>query len=152
LIDCAHLNQAGFFDVAALTHAPLVVSHTCAHALTPTARNLTNRQLDAIRDSDGLVGVNLAVHDLRADGKHSPNVPLARVAEHFAYLVDRLGEDRVALGSDFDGATIPSAIGDASGLQHLIAALRTAGFSTSTLHKLARNNWLRILRQTLHPA
>lgn len=150
LIDCAHLNEAGFWDVAALSHAPLVVSHACAHSLTPSARNLSDRQLDAIRDSDGLVGLNLAVHDLRSDGDRNPDTPLTRIADHFAYLVDRLGEDRVALGSDFDGATIPNAIGDASGLQHLAAALHARGFALSTLHKLARSNWLRVLRLTLH--
>jgi len=61
LIDLSHLNERGFWDVAALSEAPLVATHSNAHALCPVARNLTDRQLDAIRDSDGMVGVNFAV-------------------------------------------------------------------------------------------
>jgi len=148
-IDLAHLNERGFWDVASITSAPLVASHTCVHAISATARNLTDRQLDAIRESDGLVGVNLCVNDLRPDAHKDPNTPLDVVVRHFTYLVDRIGIDRVALGSDFDGATIPALIGDASGLQNLIAALRAHGFDEPSLNKLAYENWMRVLRLSL---
>jgi membrane dipeptidase len=148
-VDLAHLNERGFWDVAAITSAPLVASHTCVHAISATARNLTDRQLDAIRESDGLVGVNLCVNDLRPDAHKDPNTPLEMVVRHFTYLVDRIGIDRVALGSDFDGATIPSPIGDASGLQNLIAALRAHGFDEPSLNKLAYQNWMRVLRRAI---
>ena len=151
LIDLSHLNERGFWDVARTSTAPLVATHTCVHALCPSARNLTDRQLDAIRDSDGLVGLNLCVNDLRPDAHRNADTGLDTVVRHFAYLVDRLGIDRVALGSDFDGATIPAAIGDASGLPHLIDALRTHGFDDASLNKIGHENWLRLLRLTLHP-
>ena len=151
LIDLSHLNERGFWDVARTTTAPLVATHTCVHALCPSARNLTDRQLDAIRASDGIVGLNLCVNDLRPDAHRNADTSLETVASHFTYLVDRLGIDRVALGSDFDGATIPTAIGDASGLPRLIAALRTHGFDDASLNKIAHENWLRVLRLTLHP-
>lgn len=148
-IDLAHLNERGFWDVAAITSAPLVVSHACVHAICPSARNLTDRQLDAIRESDGLVGVNFCVNDIRPDGQKDPDTPLDLMARHFAYLVERIGIDRVAFGSDFDGAMISAAIGDAGGLQKLIAGLRTHGFDKSSIQKLASYNWLRVLRHTL---
>jgi membrane dipeptidase len=146
MLDLAHLNERGFWDVARHSTAPLVAAHACAHGLCPSARNLTDRQIDAIRDTDGLVGVNLSVPDIRPDGRTDADTPLAMVVRHFVYLVERLGEDRVALGSDFDGTTIPARIGDASGLQHLIAALRAHGFDDATLRKLAFDNWMRVLR------
>lgn len=149
MVDLAHLNERGFWDVAAITTAPLVASHTCAHAIAPTARNLTDKQLDAIRESDGLVGVNLCVNDIRADGRKDIDTPLDMVVRQFDYLVERIGTDRVALGSDFDGATIPAPIGDAGGLQNLIAALRAHGFDEASLRKLAFENWMRVLRLTL---
>src|SRR5436305_604291 len=68
LVDLSHLNEAGFWDVAALSEAPLVATHSNAHTLCAASRNLTNRQLDAIRDSGGLVGVNFAVTFLREAG------------------------------------------------------------------------------------
>ncbi|HUZ94555.1 MAG TPA: dipeptidase [Edaphobacter sp.] len=149
MLDLAHLNERGFWDVAVLSTAPLVVTHTCVHALCPSARNLTDRQLDAIRASDGVVGMNFSVGDVRPDGQRNVDTPLSLVAQHIAYLVDRLGIDRVAIGSDFDGATIPAAIGDASGLPHLIDTLRQHGFDDAALEKIACQNWMRVLRLTL---
>jgi membrane dipeptidase len=149
LIDLSHLNERGFWDVARTSTAPLVATHTCVHALCPSARNLTDRQLDAIRASDGLVGLNLCVNDLRPDARRNADTGIDTVVRHFTYLVDRLGIDRVALGSDFDGAAIPAAIGDASGLPNLIAALRAHGFDEPSLNKIAHENWLRVLRLTL---
>jgi membrane dipeptidase len=146
MIDLAHLNERGFWDVARLSTAPLVATHTCAHALCPSARNLTDRQLDAIRDSDGVVGVNMSVPDVRPDGHLDADTPLELLVRHYVYLVERIGIDRVAIGSDFDGATIPAAIGDASGLPHLIAALREHGFDNAAVKKIAYDNWMRVLR------
>jgi membrane dipeptidase len=61
-----------------------------------------------------------------------------------------MGIDCVALGSDFDGATIPEEIGDAAGNQKLVAALKDAGYGDSELAKICRENWLRILGQAWH--
>jgi membrane dipeptidase len=148
MLDLAHLNERGFWDVARLSTAPLVASHACVHAICPSARNLTDRQLDAIRDSDGLVGVNLSVPDVRPDGRRGGDVdtPLGMVVRHFAYLVERIGLERVGLGSDFDGTTVPAAIGDTSGLPRLIEALREHGFDEASLRKMAWENWMRVLR------
>ncbi len=150
MIDMSHLNERGFWDVAGLSTAPLVVTHACAHAICPSTRNLTDRQLDAIRESDGVVGFNLCVNDVRPDANLDENTPLDVVVHHLAYLVDRLGEDRVALGSDFDGAVMPRPIKDASGLPHLIAALRDHGFGEATVRKLALENWMRVFLLTWH--
>jgi len=54
LVDLSHLNERGFWDVAAISNAPLVATHSNAHALCPHARNLTDQQLAAVRDTGGL--------------------------------------------------------------------------------------------------
>jgi membrane dipeptidase len=148
MIDLSHLNEKGFFDVAQLSDAPLVATHSCAHAICPSARNLTDQQLDAIRASNGIVGVNFSVSDVRPDGQRNAATPLPMLVRQFQYLVDRLGIDRVAIGSDFDGATIPAAIKDASGLQNLITALRADGFDEDSLRKIAFENWMRVFELT----
>lgn len=148
LIDLSHLNEKGFWDVAGLSEAPLVATHSNAHALCPSSRNLTDRQLDAVKDSDGMVGVNFAVAFLREDGKDEADTPLSTVVRHVDYLVDRVGIDRVGFGSDFDGAKVPKAIGDASGLPYLLTALEEHGYGEAELRKLAHENWLRVLRLT----
>ncbi len=150
LIDLAHITEKGFWDVAKTTDQPLVASHSNVHALTPVARNLTDRQLDAIKESGGIVGLNYAVTMLRLDGRDDAQTPISDMVRHLDYLVERLGVDHVALGSDFDGATIPQEIGDASGNQNLVAALRSAGYADADLQKICRENWLRIMALAWH--
>ena len=151
LIDLSHLNEQGFWDTARLSEAPLVATHSNAHALCPIARNLTDDQLRAIRDSGGMVGVNFATSMLRADGRHDPDTPLEVVVRHFDHLIEQLGEDKVGFGSDFDGTMVPNAIGDATGLPRVVDALRAAGYDQPLLEKLAFGNWLRVLALTWQP-
>ncbi len=148
LIDLSHLNEQGFRDVARLSAAPLVATHSNAHALCPSARNLTDEQLHAIRDSGGMVGVNFAVSMLRPDGRPDPETPLEVLVRHFDHLIEQLGEDHVGFGSDFDGTIVPGAIKDVTGLPRLLEALRSAGYDQPLLEKLAFANWLRVLART----
>jgi membrane dipeptidase len=150
LIDLSHLNERGFWDVAELSTAPLVATHSNAHALTPTPRNLLDAQLEAIRASGGIVGVNFAVQFTREDGKRDADTPLEALVRHFDYLCEHMGVEHVAFGSDFDGATIPNELGDAAGLPRLVEALRRTGFGEADLRKLAHENWLRVLERTWH--
>jgi membrane dipeptidase len=124
MIDLSHLNEQGFWDIAALSDAPLVATHSNAHALCPSTRNLTDEQLNAIKESDGMVGLNFSVSFLRADGKNDDDTPLDVLVDHMDYLVERVGIDRVGLGSDFDGAKMPRELRDAVGLPKLVMALR----------------------------
>ncbi|MDQ7027306.1 MAG: dipeptidase [Anaerolineae bacterium] len=148
MLDLSHLNEKGFWDVAKYSDAPLVATHSNVHALCPTPRNLTDKQLDAVKESDGIVGLNFACGFLREDGKHDANTPIATMVKHIDYLVERIGIDRVALGSDFDGATIPSEIKDVAGLPKLIDALKSAGYGDEALQKITHQNWLRVLGKT----
>ncbi|MBN8994601.1 MAG: dipeptidase [Rhizobiales bacterium] len=149
-IDLAHITERGFWDVARTTRRPLIASHSNAHALTTVARNLTDLQLDAIRATSGIVALNYATIMLRPDGQDDADTPLSDMVRHVDHLVDRVGIDGVGLGSDFDGATIPRAIGDAAGTQRLVQALRDAGYGEGDLAKICRENWLRVLGIAWH--
>ena len=148
MLDLSHLNEQGFWDVAAFSDAPLVATHSNAHTLCPTTRNLTDKQLDAIKESEGMVGLNFAVTDLREDGWNDADTPLEVMVRHIDYLVEHLGIDCVGLGTDFDGATIPQAIRDVTGLPKLINALRERGYDDAALRKLAYENWIRVPGKT----
>jgi membrane dipeptidase len=148
VVDLSHLTEQGFWDVASTSNAPLVASHSNAHALSPHARNLTDRQLAAIRDSGGLVGINFATGFLRADGRMLADTPLQEVIRHADHLIKEVGVERVGFGSDFDGGVIPAEMGTVAGLPKLIEAFRAAGYDEGTLKKLCFDNWLRVLRQT----
>jgi membrane dipeptidase len=149
LLDLSHMNEAGFNDVARLSDAPLVATHSNAHAICPSSRNLTDRQLTMIRESGGMVGLNFSVSFLRPDGKRDPAMgwePILRQMDHLLALV---GEDHLGFGSDFDGCTTPDVIGDVGGLPRLIEALAAHGYDRSLLEKLAHGNWLALLDRTL---
>lgn len=148
MIDLSHMNERGFWDVAAISDAPLVATHSNAHAICPSPRNLTDKQLAAIRESQGVVGLNFATGFLAPDGSFDENLPLEVMVRHVDHLVSQLGIDGVAFGSDFDGAGIPAVIGDVKGVQKLLDALRDAGYDQEALEKIAWRNWLRVLELT----
>jgi membrane dipeptidase len=142
------MSEQGFWDVASLSAAPLVASHSNAHALCPHSRNLTDRQLAAIRDSGGLVGINFATCFLRSDGRMVADTALTEIVRHADHLIERLGIDGVGFGSDFDGAVIPQELGSVAGLPRLLGAFRAAGYDAAALGKLCFENWLRVLERT----
>jgi membrane dipeptidase len=145
LVDLSHLNAAGFWDVARTEAGPLVASHSAAHALCPTSRNLTDDQLDAIGSSGGLVGIVFACPFLRPDFDDDPDTPIELIAQHARHVAERIGVEHVALGSDFDGATIPTAVGDVAGLPRVIDALVAVGFTNDEVAAIAWHNWRRVL-------
>ena len=145
LIDVSHMNEAGFWDLARMDLGPIVASHSAVHTLCPTSRNLTDAQIDAVGSSGGLVGIVFAVAFLRADFADDPDTPISLIAEHARYVADRIGVEHVALGSDYDGATMPAPLGDVAGTPRLIEALADAGFSEAELRQIAWDNWRRVL-------
>lgn len=148
LIDLSHMNEAGFWEIAAITDKPLVATHSNVHALSASPRNLTDRQLDAVAESGGVVGLNYAVQFLREDGVRAGDTALTECIRHLEHMVGRLGEGGVALGSDFDGALVPDEIGDAAGLPALVGAMRQAGFGDDLVDRICRRNWIDVLRRT----
>jgi membrane dipeptidase len=145
LLDLSHLNEAGFWDLARLDAGPLVASHCGAHALCESSRNLTDRQLDAIAASGGLVGIVFACPFLRADFADDADTPLELIVAHARYVSDRIGVEHVALGSDFDGARIPHALGDVAGMPRLLTAFAEEGFTGEEIEAIAWKNWRRVL-------
>ena len=148
LVDLSHLNETGFWDVAGLSSAPLVATHSNAHALCASSRNLTDAQLDAIGESGGIVGVNFAVSFLREDGGQVAATPLAEIVRHVQYIAGRIGIDHVGFGSDFDGALVSDELGGVAGFPKLIDALRAGGLDDEGVDKVTHGNWLRVLGET----
>ncbi|MEM1382297.1 MAG: dipeptidase [Pseudomonadota bacterium] len=145
LVDASHLTEAGFWDLAKVATKPLIATHSNAHAVAPNARNLTDRQLQAVAESGGVVGLNFHVAFLREDCAISHQTPIAQMLRHLDHLVAILGEDGVALGSDFDGCELPVEIGDVRGLGRLIAAMRQAGYGEALIAKICWQNWLAVM-------
>ena len=148
MIDLSHITEKGFWDVQQLSTRPLVATHSNAHVVCESPRNLTDKQLAAVKESNGVVGLNFHVGFLRPDGQHNADMPLSVMADHVDHLVEQLGIDGVALGSDYDGATMPVELKDAAGLPKLMATLSERGYDNEALTKIAHGNWVRVLRDT----
>ena len=148
MIDLSHLNMAGLKDVAAISDAPLVATHSNAHAVTPSARCLTDDELRIIAETGGIVGINYGTCFLRPDGKFISDCPIEHLLAHLDHLLSIMGEDGVAFGSDFDGAVLPSWMKDVSGLATLREALVQHGIGEALMEKLLWRNWIRILKAT----
>lgn len=146
-IDLSHLNEKGFRDVARISDAPLVATHSNAHSVCPHARNLTDWQLGAIRETGGMVGLNFATGFLNPRGPTAGGADLDMIIRHVDALLQKLGEDGVGMGSDFDGAPVPVEIGDAAGLPRLIEAFRAHGYGEELIEKIAWKNWVRVLEK-----
>jgi membrane dipeptidase len=147
LIDVSHLNDAGFWDVVELSSQPFVASHSNSRAISPHPRNLTDDQIRAVAKSGGLVGLNFSVYFLNPDMSGNTDVSLDLMVDHMLRVVDVAGIDHIALGSDFDGTTVPDDIRDAAGTGLLIERLRARGFDEDAISKLCRDNWLRVFRK-----
>jgi membrane dipeptidase len=151
LVDVSHLNEAGFWDVARITQAPIVATHSNAHAICASTRNLTDGQLDAIGDSGGVVGVNFSPLFLREDGSFDTSSSLTGIVRHIDYIASRIGADHVAFGSDFEGAELAEDLDGIAGLPRLLDGLRAAGYEGEALEKISHGNWLRVLGETWRP-
>jgi membrane dipeptidase len=149
LVDLSHLTEAGFWDVAKTTNRPLMATHSNAHAVSPSARNLTDAQLKAVADSGGVVGLNFHVGFLREDCSDNADTPILQMIRHLDHMIAILGEDGVALGSDFDGCVIPTELGDSSGLPKLIAAMRQSGYGEELIAKICHQNWISAIERGL---
>ncbi len=149
LVDLAHINEQGFWDVARISTAPLVVSHTDVHAIVPSTRNLTDRQIDAVGASGGIIGLNFEPVQTRPEFRAGLDMPLSVIVRHVDHIANRVGIDHIGFGSDFDGTDMPEELKDAAGLQKLIQALRDAGYAEDAVEKVAYRNWLRVIRNTL---
>lgn len=147
MIDVSHMNEKAFWDTARLSNAPLVASHSNAHALCAQPRNLTDDQLRAIRDSGGVVGVNFGNAFLRADGQRTSDTPLIEIVKHLEHLIEIMGPENVAFGSDFDGISVPDALKDVSGLPRLHALLASLDYDQAVIEQVAWGNWQRVLQQ-----
>ncbi len=141
LVDLSHINKRGFLDACRLARRPPIVSHTGVLGAFEHWRNIDDEQLRAVADKGGCVGVIFCPNFLGGEG-------LAPVVKHMRHIIDVVGEDAVALGSDWDGFIVPTQeLRDPRGLPLLTDALLAAGVSRVAIGKILRGNVMRVLAE-----
>lgn len=142
VVDLAHIAEPGFWDALAVATRPVAVSHANARALHDHHRNLTDEQLKAIAATGGLVGVTFVPGFLTSGAAAREHV-----VAHLEHMLGVIGEEHVALGSDFDGITAgPAGLGDVSALTSLTADLLERGHTEARVEKILGSNWERVFR------
>jgi microsomal dipeptidase-like Zn-dependent dipeptidase len=142
IIDLAHASERTIDDVVAVTDKPVVASHTGVRGTCDTARNIADRHIQAIARSGGVLGIG--IYGLATCGKTMQDTVRA-----VRYVVNLVGIEHVALGTDFDGST--ETVVDATGLPLLTEALLADGFTPPQIRAMMGENALRVFRQTLPP-
>lgn len=145
IIDCSHLNEGGFYDVAKLSKKPFIASHSCARALCNHPRNLTDEQLKTLGDKGGVCGINFYGSFLNESEEPAS---FNRIIEHLEYVKNKAGIDAVAFGSDFDGIDDNGELIDFTGFNPLIDRMRKH-FTDDEIDKISHINALRVLRENI---
>ena len=143
VVDVAHLNEDGFWDVAETSEVPFIDSHANCRALCDHPRNLKDEQIKALRDSGGLIGV--VFYPPFIDEKEAD---LSRLLDHLDHIVDLVGPEYVGIGSDFDGISGRSEImKDTSEMPQFTLELARRGYSEDDIKKILGGNFLRVFSE-----
>jgi len=147
IIDVSHVGIKTIEDIIATTKHPIIASHSGARALNDHYRNLYDDQIRAIASTGGVIGVVFYPPFLAPYGR----VDISTVIKHIDHIVNLVGIDHVALGSDFDGIeTTPMGLENVSKFPELTLALLKHGYSNSDVKKILGENFLRVFRQVCH--
>lgn len=145
VVDCSHLNDAGTEQLGDILDVPFVASHSNAREVTAHTRNLPDNLIKLIANKGGVIGLNFAQSFLGT----SPVSRIDDIVKHGLYLINKGGEDVVALGTDFDGIKPNTEIKDASKMYRLYDAFNEAGLSVEQCEKLFWKNADRLLKEIL---
>ena len=146
MIDVSHVSKASMMQAVALSRTPVIATHSCVHALCPVPRNLDDVQLDALRESGGVVQITAVSGFVRLHGKPD-QVTVSDYMDHLDYAVRRCGIAHVGISSDFDGGGQLADWRDASQSANLTAELVRRGYSEADIAALWGGNFLRLLAQ-----
>ncbi len=145
LVDVAHVSRDAMLQATEVSRTPVVSTHSCVRALCDHPRNMDDGQLDALRDTGGVIQITAVPGFLRAGGK-ADQIGVRDFVDHIDYAVQRIGIDHVGIGSDFDGGGGFSGWHDAGESPNLTVELVRRGYSHAEIAALWGGNFLRVLR------
>ena len=138
-VDTSHLNEAGFWDLIDKHSQAPMASHSCAKALRPHFRNLTDEQIRAMVERGGWIGVNFYPWFLGNTGK----AVAEDIVTHIDYMCQMGAHKHVGFGSDFDGIEVwPDDCDSPAGIPLVIDGLRRRGYSEEAIADIAGGNFL----------
>ncbi|HWR10982.1 MAG TPA: membrane dipeptidase [Rectinemataceae bacterium] len=148
IVDCSHLSDAAFDDLAQVAKRPFIASHSNARSLNSHPRNLEDRQIRRIAEGGGAVGVVFVPNFVSMKPEKTF---LEHLVDHIDHIVRVGGMEAAALGSDFDGyrGIEGHVLVDASEFPLLARALARRGYAPGQIEKIFSKNWERVIREIL---
>jgi len=145
IVDVSHASDDAARDVVEIARAvdrPVIATHSDARALADHPRNLPDDLLRAIASTGGIVGVNFHAPFLRRRGRATIDDAVA----HTRHMIDVMGADHVAIGSDFDGNIRPArGLASHADIPALAERLRAADVADDDVRAVLGGNAARVL-------
>lgn len=148
LIDISHSSVKSFYDTIKNTTVPIIASHSCAKKVCNHIRNLDDSQIKEIANRKGVIGICFCKTFLTENEKASVN----DIVRHIDYIVDLVGIDYVAIGTDFDGVEEEHKLEDIRGIKDievLVQELIRCGYKDDEIEKITSQNFLRVAKQII---
>jgi membrane dipeptidase len=156
-IDVSHLNDEGFWDVMEIATGPVIASHSNCRSLASSMRNLTDAQIEAIAEKNGVIGMNSINKFVRDEDK---GVEVTHLVDHLDHVVSIAGIDHVGIGFDLCDSfkdylqieqELPSkdVINTHAGLSAFTEELLRRNYKEEDILKILGGNFLRVYRETI---
>jgi membrane dipeptidase len=142
IVDVAHLNDPGFWDVIELSENPVIDSHACCRAISNQSRNLSDEMIEALGEKGGVMGVTFVKRFL---SENERDAGVDKIVDHIDHVVNLVGVDHVGIGSDFEGGGF--ALKDATEMPEITVELVKRGYSDGEVEKILGGNFLRVFEK-----
>ncbi len=154
LVDFAHLNYESYIEACQVTTKPVFFSHGNARAVCDHIRNLDDKQLELLKQSNGVIGLAVMRFFLNDD---KDAATINDVIKHVMYIKDNFGIDHVGFGFDFcyylgshDSFNKVEGLEHIDQVQELVKLLKQAGLTDKEVEKVCYKNMLRVVKEHLN--
>lgn len=174
MVDLVHMSRASFWDALDLYAGDIFVSHANSHAVSPHQRNLTDDQIKAVAERNGVIGVTTYRGYVTEDPYQAK---LSHLLDHAMHIYDLVGPEHLAIGADYSGSSMdliapalkaadpensyglneigadvyafgPEGIEDAGHLSKFAVGLAERGLTQDEIDLVSGGSYLRMLERT----
>ncbi len=163
IVDLSHVSDKTFRDAVQTSNAPVIASHSNARTICNNPRNLTDKMIRAVKESNGMIGVTFLQGYVDPDRQsvaknllgwywfwnpRQPGTPISKLVDHIDHIVGIAGIDHVGIGSDFDGAPFfLDGLENVDQFPNLTFELLKRGYSEADIKKILGGNFLRVMEE-----
>jgi membrane dipeptidase len=154
LVDISHINETGFWDVIELSKDPIIATHSNCKALCSHHRNLTDDQIKAIAEKNGVLNLSFCAGFIKKDIGFGTSDTIKKVTiedwlDHLDHAVELVGTQHVGIGSDFDGGCGFPGLDDITKIPDLTRGIIAREYSNEDINNILGANNLRIFKQVM---